>query len=123
MSGRKSVLNQFRNIADGDMSGDLTSAVTAIQFMDNIGLQCIWAGTAPVGTLQVQVSLDHVQDQMGNVLVEGNWAAIDVTATVSGDTGSIYIDLNQLSAPYIRVFYDRTSGIGVLNSYICGKMI
>ncbi len=125
MSGRKNALFKFRNIADGDMSGDITSAITAIQYLDNVGVQVIWAGTAPVGTVSVEVSLDHSQDELGNVTVAGNWAAIDISPapSVASNTGSIYIDLNQLSAPYIRVKFTRTSGTGVMNAYICGKAV
>jgi hypothetical protein len=126
MSGRKSNLGSYQTFTNADMSqATLTSALTNIEFLDNVGIQLSWAGTSPVGTFEVQVSLDHQQDQYGNVTNAGNWAPISFTSppAVSGNTGSVYLDINQISAPWIRVVYTKTSGIGLLNGYICGKMV
>ena len=126
MSGRKSNLKRFKTITSGDMSGNLTSTVTAIEFMDNIGYQLNFTGS-PVGNFQVQVSMDYDQDNNGNVINDGNWVAVTLSSgSVNAATslGSpIFIDLNQLSAPWIRVVYNHTSGSGTLNAFICGKMI
>lgn len=126
MSGRKSVLQRFKNIVAQSMGGNITSAVTNIEMLDNIGVQVIWsAGSTPVGVISVEVSMDYDQDTLGNVVNAGNWIALtlDPAANVSGNTGQIYVDLNQLSAPWIRVKYTRTSGTATLSGYICGKML
>ena len=116
------------------MAGNLTSQVTTIQFLDNLGLQLDWTGS-PVGSFQVQVSADYSQDIMGNVLNAGNWSPIILEYIPTGGTltiatsiptpvGSpIYVDLNQTSAPYIRVVYTSSSGTGTLNAYITAKEI
>lgn len=128
MSGRKSNLKKFPTVVNGDMSANVTSPVTAIEFMDNIGIQINFSGS-PVGNFQVQVSMDYNQDVNGNVIDAGNWIAVPFPAPVSSinlptSVGSpIYIDLNQLSAPWIRLTYTATSGSGTLNSFICGKMV
>lgn len=134
MAGRKSNIKQFQNITNGDMSqASVISSVTDIQFLDNIGIQLNWTG-APVGNFAIQVSADHNQDMNGNVVVAGNWSPILVTywtgsASATGvsiptTVGSpIYVDLNQLSSPYIRVVYTRTSGTGTLNSFITAKEV
>lgn len=106
------------------MGGDVTSSVTNIQFLDNIAYQVNFTGT-PVGTFSVEVSVDHAQDSQGNVTVTGTWNALTLSPTpaASGAAGSAYIDLNQLSAAYVRIKYTRTSGTGTLNGYITGKML
>lgn len=110
------------------MTGNLTSSVTAIEFLDNIGYQFNFTGS-PVGTFSIQVSMDYDQDNNGNVITAGSWVSIPVTLSGTSYTliptslGSpIYIDLNQLSAPWIRAIYTFTSGSGTLNAFICGKM-
>lgn len=122
---RKNNLRVYQNITAGDMStASITSSVTNIQFLDNIGIQLDFTGT-PTGTFQVQVSANHAQDEFGNVTVPGSWIPITLSPSpaASGSADSIYIDINQTSAPWIRVVYTRGSGTGVLNGYITGKLL
>ena len=106
------------------MSGNVTSAVTNIQYVDNVGIELSWTGT-PTGTFTVEVSVSYEQDSQGNVINAGSWNALTLnpTPTASGSAGSFYISLNQIEAPWVRVRYIRTSGTGVLTSYICTKEI
>ena len=134
MSGRKNNLRQFQSITSGDMSTvSITSAVTSIQWLDNVGIQLNFSGS-PVGTFAVQVSADYAQDTEGNVQNPGHWIPLVLTYFISGgftsDTsvptsvGSpIYLDLNQLSAPWIRVVYTKGSGTGTLNAFITAKLV
>lgn len=98
----------------------LTSEVTCIAFLDNIGIQLNFTG-APVGAFDIQVSIDYDKDKG----IPGTWLSLPLTPAPSaaGAPGSIYLDLNQLSAPFIRVVYTKTSGTGTLNSFISGKML
>jgi len=109
------------------MTGNLTSAITNIQFLDNIGIQLNFTGS-PVGYFQVQVSIDYAQDNQGNVTNAGNWTPLyftQITSTnVPTSSGSpIYLDLSELSAPWIQVTYTATSGSGTLNAFISCKEI
>lgn len=135
MSSRKSNLRKFQIVTSGSMTGTatITSAVTCIQWLDNIGVQLNWT-SSPVGTFQVQVSADYEQDFEGNVTNSGNWTAIPLSyllsgtmttaATVPTSVGSpIYLDLNQLSAPWIRTVYTNASSSGTLNAFITAKMV
>lgn len=124
MSGRKSNLKTFPIIVAGAMSGNLTSIVTNIEFLDNIGVQLNFTGT-PVGTFAVQVSADYNQDSQGNVTNAGNWISLTLNPNPSagGSANLIYIDINQLSAPWIRTTYTAGSSTGVLNAFICGKQV
>lgn len=103
-------------ITNGDMSqASLTSPSTIIQWEDNVGMQVTWSG-APVGALAVQVSLDQI-----------NWVTIPSSAfngtyPVPGTTTSPgFLDMNQLSASYIRLVYTKTSGTGTLNALLVAK--
>ena len=130
---RKNNLRQFKTVVAGDMSSSIISAVTNIQFLDNVGIQLNFSGS-PTGNFQVQISADYVQDDEGNVVVAGSWIPLVLTY-LSGSTftssvnvptsvGSpIALDLNQLSFPWIRIAYISTSGSGTLNSFITAKML
>jgi hypothetical protein len=135
MSGRKNYLKQYTTISAGSMTGTavITSAITDITTMDNIGYQFDWT-SAPVGNFQVQVSSNHAQDAQGNVTVTGTWVPVVfnywngttlLTATsIPTSVGTpIYLDCTQLSAPWIRCIYTNTSGTGTLTAVISGKMI
>lgn len=106
------------------MGASIIGPVTSVQFLDNIGFQFNFTGT-PVGTFDVQVSADHSQDLEGNVTVAGNWTSIPFSTqpAAAGAGATIYIDINQISAPYMRAIYTRTSGTGTLNAFITAKMV
>jgi len=121
---RKSNLLKFQNIINGDLSGSITSAVTSIQWLDNIGIQLNAVTSSAIGVFAVQVSADYFQDIEGNVTNAGNWTTIPLPSspTLSGSNETIYIDLNQLSAPWIRVIYTPASGSGTVNGFITAKV-
>jgi hypothetical protein len=132
---RKSNLKQFSTIKNGMMIGTNTiiSSVTNITILDNVGYQFDWTGS-PVGIFQIQISANYNQDNEGNVITPGTWVNVTlsyfdgvnfVTSTdVPTSVGTpIYLDLTQLSAPWIRCKYSNTSGTGVLNATVAGKMI
>lgn len=104
------------------MASSITSSAVEIRNQDNIGIQLNWTGT-PVGTFAIQISSDHLEDMEGNVQVAGNWVSLPLSPAVAaaGSADSAYIDLNQLSAQYIRIVYTRTSGTGSLTGIVVGK--
>ncbi len=124
---RKNTLLTYKIISAAALgTASTTSAVTGIQFMDNIAMQFIWsAGSTPIGTIAIQVSLDYAQDSQGVVTNSGTWTALTISPSlaISGNSGSLYVDLNQLGAPWVRAVYTKTSGTGTLNAYIAGKEI
>lgn len=122
--GRKNTLKKYQLITNGDMSGDITSAVTNIQYLDNIGIQLNGSGL-PIGVIRVQVSADYDVNASGVVTNPGNWInmVLSPTPQFTGSADQIYIDIVPTSAPWIRVFYDFTSGTGSLNGFITAKMI
>jgi hypothetical protein len=125
MSRGKDVLKPYKIITAGNMSASsITSLATNIQYLDNICLEMVFTGS-PTGTFSVQGSVDYQQDANGNVTNTGNWVPITLSPApvASGSAGSILIDMNQLSFPYIRVVYTRTSGSGSLTVNIGGKQL
>lgn len=118
----KNSIGSARVVTNASMAADVTSLITNIQFLDNIYYQAIWsAGSTPVGVITVEVSASY--DPTTNTA--GTWDALTlpVTANVSGNSGSISLDLNQLSMPWIRLKYTRTSGSGTLNVYMSAKEV
>ena len=124
MGASKRILRQFQTIKNGDMSqASLTSSVSNINNLDNVGLQLNWTGS-PTGSFAVQVSIDYLQDEFGNVQNAGNWTAISLNPSPVTSSGSpIYIQLNSISAPWVRVVYTKVSGSGTLQAWISGKSI
>ena len=116
------LLNPVHVIQSASMVGSITSAAQETKYQDNIGVQFNWSGV-PVGTFGVQVSMDYHQDLEGNITNPGNWTTLPLSPalTASGSSGTAYADLNQLSAPYIRLTYTVTSGTGTLDAFINGK--
>lgn len=111
---RKNVITPILIVNAVSMGASITQTTpTNIQFLDNIGVHFIFTGT-PSGTFSIEVSND-----------DSNWAAITLpsTPTASGSGDNIYVDLNQLSAAWLRVKYTRSSGTGTLNVYLTAKEI
>jgi hypothetical protein len=118
----KDSLKVFQIVTAGNMATTLTSTVTNINKLDNIGIQCNYSTAgAPVGVFSVQVSADYQQDYNGNVTNAGQWTTL-TSANASGGEPT-YFDMNQLSAPWIRLLYTPTSGSGSLNAYITAKQL
>jgi len=133
MSDRKNNILSFPSIVNGDMSlASLTSKVSCIQYLDDVGIQFTWTGV-PVGNFQIQVSADFARDNTTNTVSNpGNWVplllsywngtAFVTSTTVPTSVGSpIYLDLALLSAPWIRAVYTKTSGTGSLNAVLTAK--
>lgn len=123
---RKSNLLKYQVITSGNAAlSSITSSVTNIEFLDNIGYQINVASGTPTGVIKVQISIDYAQDINGNVTNAGNWVDLTpVSQTISaGSPSPIYFDMTQLSAPWIRLVYTRTSGSGTINAFITAKMI
>jgi hypothetical protein len=132
---RRNYLNTYPIITSGSMTSTstVTSKVSNIQYLDNIGIQFDWTGS-PTGTFQVQISANYAQDTQGNVTNAGTWIPLTLTywngtANVTGTTvptsvGSpVYLDLDFVSAPWIRAVYTNVSGSGTLTAVIVAKAV
>jgi hypothetical protein len=123
MSSRP-ILSPFPVIINGNMSGNITSAVTVIQNLTMIGYDISWAGIAPVGTMSVQVSNTYSQYSDGTVNNPGNWTTLTLSEVpaVSGSTGNGFIDVDATGAYAMRLVYNFTSGTGLMQATINAKV-
>lgn len=109
----------------GDMSqATITSLVTVLSNLSMMSYQYTWSGSTPVGAIDVQVSNDYRQNADGSVRIAGTWDSLplSVNPTVSGNTGSGLIDIDQLGAAAIRTVYTKVSGTGTLTAIFKGKV-
>lgn len=115
--GRKDVLAAWPMFGSSgaDMSGSRTSNITTVQYMDNVGIVVNWTGTSPVGTFTVEVSNDN--------FLTSSTLDFGSTITISGNSGSHLIDINQLPYGYIRAKYNFTSGTGTLTAVLSSKQL
>ncbi len=106
----------YHFIAAGSMAADYTSPAIYIGLVDTVGLQINFAGSTPTGIFQVLVSVDNVNYNVQPLVDEEGAAYVPAAA---GD-GSLCLDL-PLPYPYMKLFFDRTSGTGTLEGYVFGK--
>lgn len=108
----------------GDMSASITSVPSVIQQISMFSYEVVWSGTTPVGTISVQVSNDYRPATGGNPGVAGNWSTVTLSAVpaISGNTGTGFIDIDQLGAYAVRLVYTRGSGTGTMTAVIAGKV-
>lgn len=113
MSARKNNLVTYTTLNGGDMTGNLTSAVTDIRWLDNIVFYFSFSGT-PTGTFAIEVSPDNV-----------TWYDLALVPSIAatGSGGTHRVSLRQLPDPYIRAKYTATSGTGSLTVLIAGKIL
>lgn len=122
MSSRP-IFSPFQVITNVSMTTSITSAVTVIQNLSQIGYDISWTGT-PVGTFSVQVSNTYSQNGAGQVLNAGTWTTLTLSAptAAAGSAGNGYIDIDAMSAYAIRLVYTAGSSTGTLNATICAKV-
>lgn len=116
--------NPYPVVVNGDMSASITSAVTIIQKLSQISYDISWSGSAPSGSISVQVSNTYSQNADGSVKNAGNWTSLTLSSstTVSGNTGSGFIDIDATGAYAIRLVYTPISGTGLLQATIAAKV-
>jgi hypothetical protein len=109
------------------LAASFNSKPIPIPHLDNIGIELdVTAAASLSGIVSIQISASYAQDSLGNVLNAGTWITLmnpsgsPVEATVT-TTGAVYFDLNQLSAPWIRLVWTASSGTGTANGLIAAK--
>jgi hypothetical protein len=102
-----------------DMSANITTEPTNVQYSDNVGLFFTWTGSSPIGTVYVDVSNDKVSGDNEPT----NWATLDFGSTVgiTGNADTGLININQVPFSWLRVRYTRTSGSGTLTINLTTK--
>lgn len=104
-------------IVSGSMAADYTSEGVDISLVKDVSIQLNFAGTTPTGNFYVQASLD---DTVYTALDLVDSTGAPWVPAAAGD-GTLLINLSPIPFPYVKLFFDRTSGDGTLEGYILGK--
>lgn len=118
---RKLGVKSFKCIDAASMGATVTSAISNVEMVDNIGFRVAWTSSDAVGVITVEGSIDYVP-----VPASGNWEALTFSPALTqpnSDNGSYLININQYPYPWIRVKYTRTSGTGTLNVWLTTKSV
>ena len=92
-------INNQTYISSGDMSADVTGGSIDAARMSKVSATCVnTSGSSPDGTIYIQTSND-----------ESTWVNSSATAAISGAETNI-LEITQLTARFVRIFYDVTSG-------------
>lgn len=121
MSSRPQI--KYPVVVNGDMSATITSQITIVQKLSEISYSCTWVGTAPVGTVTVEVSNDYEQNADGSVKTPGSWNPLPgVEGDVSGSSGNGFVDIYATGAYAMRLIYTPDSGTGLMQVIINAKV-
>lgn len=111
--GRKSVVKSFKMIDQGDISGNVTSAITNVINLDIASIAISWSGTSPIGSITVQARNGEQEA----------FRDIDIgTINVSGNTGNHDLIFTELPFTDLQVTYTATSGTGTLDAVLTSKV-
>lgn len=116
-------LKPFQVITNGSMATSLTSTVTSIGQISQIGYTISWTG-APVGSFDIQVCNNAQFNSSGAYISgSGSWVSLPLTPAISaaGTADSGYADVIPTSAAFMRLAFTRVSGTGTLNAFVSGK--
>lgn len=112
-------------IPSTSLGASFSSSPIRIFYQDNVAIQLDCTTSDAVGTFAAEVSVDYQENFPDGMAQNGNWVALPLpsTPTLAGANQVIILNLNQLSMPYIRISYTRTSGSGTVNGFIVGKVL
>ncbi len=108
---RKNFLEPFRLVDAQPMAASIVSQATNIKHLDNVGIEAHVDSGNPTGTLSVEVSASHVENTSGDVQTDGHWTTVLSAAVVAGQPETTIFDLNQLSAPWVRLRWASTTAL------------
>lgn len=107
------------------MAADVTSSPSLINQISYVSYSVVFTGV-PVGTFQVEVCDDAQLNADGSVVANtGSWTplALSSVPAAAGSAGTGFIDVRGTAAAFIRLHYVATSGSGILNATVSGKVI
>jgi hypothetical protein len=118
------IIAPYSVISNGNMVGNLTSIVTVIQTNSLLSYTYKWLGTSPVGSVVVEASNDYSQNSDGSVNNIGSWNVLPLSSptTITGNADNGLIDIDAAGFYAVRTRYVSSSGTGVLNVTISGKV-
>lgn len=105
------------------MAVAITSRVVPLDQVFGYSVQADYAtGGTLGGVLALQASVDHAEDNEGNVIRAGNWVTItDSPVTLTG-AGSFIWNITSSNYLFFRLIYTPTGGdSGTLNAFCVTK--
>lgn len=121
----KDAIRRLRMVEDGNLAADITSKPINISRMKGAMIQITTAGGgSPTGDFEVQASLDYEPNMDGSEKTgTGTWVPLTLSSSpaLAGADADLIIDIIETQAPWIRLFYDRTSGTGTMQAYLSAK--
>ena len=117
-------------VVNGDMSANITSAVTLLPKISMVTYSYSWSGSSPSGTVIVQLSNDYALNADSSVQNAGSWNTIPfanssgsvVTSfSISGNSGTGFLEV-MTGAKAIRTVYTAASGSGSLQIVLNAKV-
>lgn len=129
----KNVSNPFSVFSSLPVTGTSVvsiSTTSSVLYKDNIGLHFKFTGNAQ-GQLDVQVSNDYNPGfpETAGAYNVGDWVSLTQTspntlpAVIGSGTSSVFLNLNQLGASYIRTVWTNSSGSGTITGVFTAKSL
>lgn len=128
MSRIKNVFQPFPIFGQGQaVSGNsvIVSSVTQVLYSDNLYYQFKWTGTSSTA-FYIQASGDYNPGlpMSGAAYNAGTWDSIDLDPAPTTSSGFSYsVNIQFLSAPWVRAMAVTSSGSGVISGYTNGKTV
>jgi hypothetical protein len=98
------------------MEADVASRKQSLNMFDIYTIQAIWTGTV-AGSIMLQASCDICEQDQDVV----NWSTISDSGATVSNAGDILWNVDAAAYKWVRVFFDFTSGSGILNVRFNGK--
>ena len=106
------------------LASSFNSEVTIVSNVPTLSYDISWAGSSPVGTLEVQVSNTYTVNARGEVKDPGVWRTLpSMSAAVSGNTGEGGVDIYVTGFYAVRLAYTATSGTGTMDATVVAKVL
>ena len=100
-----------RLLTDFDLDTTGNSPAENASALSKFGIQLIWAGVSPDGSIQMQISNDDGT----------TWEDRGSPVTTGGADGSGFVEELNVTFELFRFAYTRTSGTGDLQAYMLGR--
>jgi len=120
MAVQKNIIDRYQSITNGNMTTSLTSSVSDIRYLDNIGIQIKWTSASAIGVFTIECSNNYnpVTNTVGTWFSVTPSPAVTNPASNNGEFGTTIVGCPHA---YLRVVYTVTSGTGTLNVWVTAK--
>jgi len=110
-------------VVNQSMAADITSKAIPINQVFGYAVQAVYSTSGTLGgTLALQASVDHVEDNEGNILFQGHFDTITNSPVVLTGAGSFTWNVATSNYMFFRLIYTHATGdSGTLSAKACTK--